>query len=159
MCRGFTVMSHGVSRGHMATLVGKRFWAGRLSLDSCLVCIHFSHAQDHHYVLYWCGVPLALCGWLVSACYHQKKGKRGGPWLNVARHCCKQWGGRRFQQLSTVFCRHFISSGFYCNTYQHILVSYITESITTGCILCCKENKRTLPPTACKHLAYVTPAA
>ena len=44
-------------------------------LDSCFVYINFAHTQDHDYVLYLCGVPLALCGRLVSICYHQKKWK------------------------------------------------------------------------------------
>ena len=43
--------------------------------DSILVCIHFTHTQDHDFVLYWCGVHCALCGRLVLFCYHQKKGK------------------------------------------------------------------------------------
>ena len=70
--------SYAVSRGHPAPLVGKRFLAGGLRvyfcLDSCLVYINFAHTQDHDYVLYLCGVPLALCGGLVLV-YHPKKWK------------------------------------------------------------------------------------
>ena len=75
---GFTVTSYAVSRGHPAPLVGKRFLGGGLRvyfcLDSCLVYINLAHTKDHDYVLYSCGVPLALCGRLVLV-YHQKKGK------------------------------------------------------------------------------------
>ena len=71
--------SYAVSRGHPAPLVGKRCLAGGLRvyfcLDSCLVYINFAHTQGHDYVLYLCGVPLALCGRLVLVCYHPKKWK------------------------------------------------------------------------------------
>ena len=71
--------SYAVSRGHPAPLVGKRFLAGGLRvyfcLDSCHVYINFAHTQGHDYVLYLCGVPLALCGRLVLVCYHPKKEK------------------------------------------------------------------------------------
>ena len=50
---------YAVSRGHPAPLVGKRLLADGLrvyfGLDSYLVYIHFSHTQDHDYVLYLCG--------------------------------------------------------------------------------------------------------
>ena len=72
--------SYALSRGHPAPLVGKKNLAGGLRvcfcLDSWLVYIKFAPTQDHDYVVYLCGVPLALCGWLVLVCYHPKKGKR-----------------------------------------------------------------------------------
>ena len=65
----FTVTSFTVSRGGLASLVGKRFVAGGPShvfcWDSFPVCPHFTHLQDHDYVLYWCGVHWELCGRLV----------------------------------------------------------------------------------------------
>ena len=63
--------------------------------DSFPVCIHFTHTQDHDYVLYWCRVHWALCGWLVLFCYHPKKGKQRKLWLNAFG--CKQWGSRSYQ--------------------------------------------------------------
>ena len=51
----FTVTSFAVSRGRMESLVGKRF-AAVFCRDSFPVCLHFTHKQDHDYVLYWCGV-------------------------------------------------------------------------------------------------------
>ena len=68
-----------MSRGHPAPLVEKIFLAGGLRvyfyLDSCLVYFNFAHTQDHDYVLYLCGVPLALCGRLVLVCSHPKEVK------------------------------------------------------------------------------------
>ena len=95
-------------------------------LDSCLVYINFAHTQYHDYALYLCGVPLALCGRLVLVCYHPKKGKTK----------------RTYQPSFVDISYHpvFIAT--------HINISYITESTTTGCILCCKRNKRPLPSTA-----------
>ena len=60
---GFKVMSHAVSRGCPSALVGRRLALRTLRVfcrDSCLVCNHFIHIQDHDYVLYWCVVHLAL---------------------------------------------------------------------------------------------------
>ena len=53
--------SFAVSRGRLESLVGKRFAAGGLRAgvfcrDSFPVCLHFTHKQDHDYVLYGCGV-------------------------------------------------------------------------------------------------------
>ena len=77
---GFTATSYAVLRGRPAPLVAEKFLAGGLRvyfcLDSCLVYIHFAHTQDHDYVLYLCGVPLTLCGWLVLVSYHPKKWKK-----------------------------------------------------------------------------------
>ena len=59
--------------------------------DSFPVCPHFTHLQDHDYVLYWCGVHWELCGRLVLFFFiMQKKGKRRKLWLTA--FSCKQWG-------------------------------------------------------------------
>ena len=59
-------------------------------------------------------------------------------------------------------CRHFMSLGFYYNTF------YITESTTNGCNeqnLCGKEHKRTVHVSVADasdgvmHVAYVTSGA
>ena len=138
--------SYAVSRGHRAPLVGKRFLAGGLRvyfcLDSCLVYIKL---LTHKIMIMFCicvGVPLALCGRLVLV-YHPKKGKRRKFWLNA--FSCKQWEGRSsnnniYQQppfIDISYHPAFIAT--------HINTSYITKSTTTGCILCWKKNKRTLP--------------
>ena len=65
------------SSGCLAALVGKRFLCGGFCV--CLsefICTHFTHIQDHDYVLYWCGVYWALCGRLVLFFFIQKNGKR-----------------------------------------------------------------------------------
>ena len=58
--------------------------------DSFPVCLHFTHKQDHDYVLYWCGVYWTFFRRLVLFFYHPKKGKRRKLWLNA--FSCKQWG-------------------------------------------------------------------
>ena len=62
------VTSHTVSHCRLAPLVGKRFVAGGLrvyfaGIQSLFAFILLTHCdtQDHDFVLYWCGVPLALC--------------------------------------------------------------------------------------------------
>ena len=70
--------------------------------DSIFVCIHFTHTQDHDFVLYWRGVHCALCGRLVLFCYHQKKKeKRRKIWLNASS--CKQWGRRSLKNYQPCF--------------------------------------------------------
>ena len=70
--------SHAVSRGRLASLVGKRFAAGGLRVYFSGIHSRFAFIllkQDHDYVLYWCGVHWALFGRLVLFFYHPKKGK------------------------------------------------------------------------------------
>ena len=57
--------------------------------DSILVCIHFTHTQDHDFVLYWCGVHLAIVWTARFIFLPYKKGKRRKIWLNA--FSCKQW--------------------------------------------------------------------
>ena len=91
--------SHAVSRGRLASLVGKRFAAGglrvyfaRIHSLFAFILLTYNMIQDHDYVLYLCGVHWASCGRLVLFFIIQKKGKRRKLWLNA--FSCKQWGCR-----------------------------------------------------------------
>ena len=60
--------------------------------DSILVCIHFTHAQDHDFVLYWHIIGAGYIGHCVDGSFYfvtfQKNGKRRQIWLNA--FSCKQ---------------------------------------------------------------------
>ena len=79
----FTVTSFAVSRGRLASLVGKRFVVVGLRVDFARIQSLFAFILLTHkfmilfYILayYWCGVHWALCGRLVLFCYLQKKRK------------------------------------------------------------------------------------
>ena len=80
----------------------------------------------------------------------QKKGKRRKIWLNA--FSCKQWGRRSLKKSlknhqPCFVLRHFISPGFYCNTYQHLTSHNVQQMVVFYAAKC---NKRTLPPTSCK---------
>ena len=88
--------SHAVSQGHLAPLVGRRFFVVGLRLYFVLVCIHFTHADDHDFVLYCHIIGAGYIGHCVDGSFDfvtfQKKGKRRKIWLNA--FSCKQWRRR-----------------------------------------------------------------
>ena len=68
--------------------------------DSILVCIHFTHAQDHDFFLYWHIIGAGYIGHCVGGSFYfvtfQKNGKRRQIWLNA--FSCKQWGRRSLKK-------------------------------------------------------------
>ena len=107
--------------------------------DSFPVCLHL--LTNKIMIMFCIGAEyIEHCsdGWFYFF-YHPKKGNRRKHWLNA--FSCKQWGSPSLKNINRGF-RHFISLGFYYNTFN------ITESTTTGCNeqnSCCKWHKRTVP--------------
>ena len=129
--------SHAVSRGYLTALVGKRYvlrvyFAGIHSLFAFILL-------THKIMIMFC-IGAGYIGHCVGGSFYvviiQRKGKRRKLWLNVVS--CKQWGGRSFNNYQPSFIDISYHPAFIAT---HINTSYITESTTTGCILCWKENK------------------
>ena len=94
--------------------------------DSILVCIHFTHTQDHDFVLYWCGVHCHVIVHCVDGSFYfvtiKKKEKRRKIWLNA--FSCKQWGRRSLKNYQPCFVLIVDISHHPAFTATHINTSY-----------------------------------
>ena len=135
--------SHAVSRDQSSGISGWQqicgWWASRVFCrDSFPVCLHFTHKQDHDYVLYWCGVHWALFGWLVLFLSSKKReNEENFDWM---RSVVNSWEAE-VKKISTVvvdisYHWAFITTHFTSQKVQPAVMSktYAANSINERCL-------------------------